>query len=147
MEEEGLECVFHVAGAGRGCDKGVGRVSGLEGAGEELGGEEGEVVVDGKGCGFCVKVLNGRHLHTSGSDAEGVILEGLELGDVGCGGVGEPDGGSIEEEGTDNGFVCEGDGFDLLAPGGASESLKDIEAGGGAGDEIGDVGAKGEMGV
>ena len=61
----------------------MGRVSGLAGAGEELGGEEGEVVVDGKGFGFCVKMLNGRHLHTSGGDAEGIILEGLEFSDVG----------------------------------------------------------------
>ena len=61
----------------------MGRVSGLAGAGEELGGEEGEVVVDGKDFGFCVKMLDGRHLHTPGGDAEGVILEGLELCDVG----------------------------------------------------------------
>ena len=61
----------------------MGRVSGLAGAGEELGGEEGEVVVDGKGFGFCVKMLDGRHLHTPGGDAEGVILEGLEFCDVG----------------------------------------------------------------
>ena len=54
-------------------------MGGLEGAGEELGGEEGEVVVDGKGFGFCVKMLNGRHLHTPGGDTEYVILEGLEL--------------------------------------------------------------------
>ena len=47
MEEKGLECVFHVAGAGRGGDQRVGRVSGLEGAGKELGGKEGEVVVEG----------------------------------------------------------------------------------------------------
>ena len=139
--------MFHVAGAGRGRDKRVGWVRGLEGAGEELGGEEGERVVDGKGLGFCVKMLNGRHLHTTGGDAEGVILEGLEFCDVGCGGVGEPNGGGVKEEGTDYGLVCDGYGFDLLAPGGASKSLEDIEAGGGAGDEVFDVGAKGEVGV
>ena len=122
-------------------------MGGLEGAGEELGGEEGEVVVDGKGFGFCVKMINGRHLHTSGGDAEGVVLEGLEFCYVGWGGVGEPDGGGVEEEGSDYGLVSEGYGFDLLAPGCASKRLEDIEAGGGAGDEIRDVGAKGEMGV
>ena len=83
-------------------------MGGLEGSGEELGGEEGEVVVDGKGFGFCVKMINGRHLHTSGGDAEVVVLEGLEFCYVGWGGVGEPDGGGVEEEGTDYGLVCKG---------------------------------------
>ena len=82
MEEKGLECVFHVAGAGGGGDQRVGRVRGLKGAGKELGGEEGKVVVDGKGFGFCVKMLNGRHLHTSGGNTEGIVLKGLEFGNV-----------------------------------------------------------------
>ena len=86
-------------------------MGGLEGSGEELSGEEGEVVADGKGFGFCVKMINGRHLHTSSSDAEGVVLEGLEFCYVGWGGVGEPDGGGVEEEGTDYGLVCDGNGF------------------------------------
>ena len=63
VEEEGLKSVFHVTGVGRGSDKGMGRVGGLEGAGEELGGKEGEVVVDREGLGFSVKMLYGRHLH------------------------------------------------------------------------------------
>ena len=125
----------------------MGRVSGLEGAGEELGGEEGEVVVDGKGFGFCVEMLNGSHLHTPGGDAEGVVLEGLELCDVGRGSVGEPDGGCIEEKGTDNGLVGEGYGFSLLAPGCASKRLEDIEAGCGTRDKVSDMGGEGEMGV
>ena len=82
VEEKGLECVFHVAGAGGGGDQRVGRVRGLKGAGKELGGEEGKVVVDGKGFGFCVKMLNGRHLHTSGGNTEGIVLKGLEFGNV-----------------------------------------------------------------
>ena len=122
-------------------------MGGLEGAGEELGGEEGEVVVDGKGFGFCVKMLDGRHLHTSGGDTEGVVLEGLEFVYVRRRGVGEPDGGGVEVEGVDYGLVGDGNGFCLLAPGCASKSLEDIKVGGGAGDEVGDVGAKGEMGV
>ena len=57
-------------------------MGGLEGSGEELSGEEGEVVADGKGFGFCVKMINGRHLHTSGGAAEGVVstLYGGKLG-------------------------------------------------------------------
>ena len=121
-------------------------MSGLAGAGEELGGEQGEVVVDGKGFGFCViKMFNGRPLHTPGGDAEGVILEGLELCDVGAG-VGKPDGGGIKEEGMDYGLESKGYGFELLALGCASKSLEDIETGDGAGNEAG-VGAKGEVGV
>ena len=89
------------------------------------------------GCGVCAAC----------SDAEGGVLEGLEFCYVGWGGVGEPDGGGVEEEGTDYGLVSKGYGFDLLAPGCASKRLEDIEAGGGAGDEVGDVGVKGEMGV
>ena len=122
-------------------------MGGLEGAGEELGGEEGEVVADGKGFGFCVKMLNGSHLHTPGGDAEGVVLEGLELCDVGRGGVGEPDGGCVEEKGTDNGLVGEGYGFGLLAPGCASKCSEDIEARGGAGNDVGNMVTEGEMGV
>ena len=40
------------------------------------------MVMDGEDFGFCVKMLKGRHLHTAGNDAEGVILEDLKLGDV-----------------------------------------------------------------
>ena len=62
MEEEGLQGVFHVAGAGRSCDIGMGWVCGLEGTGEELCGEEGEVVVYWEGFSYGVKIVDGSHL-------------------------------------------------------------------------------------
>ena len=82
VEEEGLQGVFHVAGAGRGCDKGMGWVCGLEGTGEELCGDEGEVVIDWEGFGLCVKMPNGCHLHTACGYSEGLVLDDLELGDI-----------------------------------------------------------------
>lgn len=63
------------------------------------------------------------------------------------GGVGEPDGSSVEKYGSDNGFVCDDYGFLLLAPVGASKSFENVEAGGDAGDEIVNVWAEGEVGV
>ena len=48
-----------------------------------------------KGLCFGVKMFNGRHLHAAGGDAEGVVLEDLELGDMGGGGVGKPNGSCI----------------------------------------------------
>ena len=39
---------------------------GLKGTGEELRTEEGKVVMDGEDLGFCVKMVNGTHLHTAG---------------------------------------------------------------------------------
>ena len=68
--------------AGRGCDIGMGWVCGLEGTGEELCGNEGEVVVDWEGFGLCVKMPNGCHLHTAGGYSEGLVLDDLELGDI-----------------------------------------------------------------
>ena len=48
-----------------------------EGTGKGLGAEEGEVVVDGKGKGFGVKMVNGTHLHAAGGYTEGRILDTL----------------------------------------------------------------------
>ena len=63
------------------------------------------------------------------------------------GGVGEPDGSSVEKYGSDDGFVCDDYGFLLLAPVGATKSFENVEAGGDAGDEIVNVWAEGEVGV
>ena len=76
-EELGLEGGFLGTGGGEGCDYGVGDMGGQEGTGKELGAEEGEVVVDGKGKGFGVKMVNGTHLHATGGNAEGRILNAL----------------------------------------------------------------------
>ena len=69
-----------------------------------MGAEEGEVVVDGKGKGFGVKMVNGTHLHAAGGNTEGRILYALEFLNGGGGSVGEPDWGGVSEEGTDEGL-------------------------------------------
>ena len=65
-------------------------MGGLKGTGEELRAEEGKVVMDGEDLGFCVKMVNGTHLHTAGGYAEGGGLDPLECLDEGGGGAGEP---------------------------------------------------------
>ena len=50
---------------------------GLQGTGEELGAEEGQMVVDREGMGFGVKMVNGTHLHAAGGKTEGRILDTL----------------------------------------------------------------------
>ena len=52
-------------------------MSGLEGSGKELCGEQGEGVVHGKNLGFCVKVASGGSLHAASSNAEGGILKSV----------------------------------------------------------------------
>ena len=51
--------------------------------------------VDGEGLGFSVKMGNGGHLHVSGGDAKGGVLDDLEFSYGGGGGVGVPDGSSV----------------------------------------------------
>ena len=53
------------------------------------------MIIYGEDLGFCVKMAGVRHLHTAGGYSEGRVLEGLELLDIGGGGVGVPDGGSV----------------------------------------------------
>ena len=125
--------MFHVAGAGRGCDIGMGWVCGLEGTGEELCGDEGEVVVNWEGFSLCVKMPDGCHLHTASGNSEGLVLDDLELGDIRGRGVGVPDWGGVEEHGSDYGFVGDGYCFGMLAPCSASKSLQDVQSGGCAG--------------
>ena len=79
---------------------------GLQGTGEELGAEEGQMVVDREGMGFGVKMVNGTHLHAAGGKTEGRILDSLEFLDGGRGSIGEPDWGSVGEKGPDKGLVC-----------------------------------------
>ena len=52
-------------------------MGGLKGTAEELRTEEGKLVMDGKDLGFCVKVVNGTHLHTAGGYAGGGVLGAL----------------------------------------------------------------------
>ena len=52
-------------------------MSGLEGSGKELCGEQREGVVHGKNLGFCVKVPSVGSLHAASGTAEGGILKSL----------------------------------------------------------------------
>ena len=78
-------------------------MGGDKGAGQELGGQEGEVVINSEGLGFCVKVVNACHLHAAYCSTEGSILEGLDTFDCGgrvggCGVGGGVDGGNREPD-------------------------------------------------
>ena len=84
---------------------------------------------------LCVKMPNAGHLHAAGCDTEGRVLEGLESIDVGGFGVGEPYGGRISNNGSDEGFESNNEGLLLLAPVGAGKGPEDVEAGGGALDD------------
>ena len=95
----------------------------LEGTGEELGTEARKVVMDGIEFGFCVKIVNGTHLHTAGGYAEGSVLDTLEFLDGGGGDVGEPDSGVVGEGERDEEFVCEDKGLLALAQGGNAKGF------------------------
>ena len=56
---------------------------GLKGTGEELRTEKGKVVMDGKDLRFCVKMVDGTHLHTAGGYAECGVLDTLSFLDGG----------------------------------------------------------------
>ena len=93
-------------------------------------------------------MVNGGHLQRPSGNTEGGILDPLEfVHSRGLLDVGEPDGRSVSEEGTDQGLVGGEEGFPLLAPGGASKGLKDTESIAGIVGYIGDVGGEGEVGV
>ena len=62
-------------------------------------------------------------------------------------GVGEPDGGGVSKNGTDEGLEGYEEGFPLLAPGGASKGFEDTESIVGLVCYCVDVGGKGEVGV
>ena len=52
-------------------------MSGLEGSGKKLCGEQGEGVVHGENLGFCVKVPSGGSLHADSDNTEGGVLKSL----------------------------------------------------------------------
>ena len=76
-------------------------MGGDEGSSEELGTEEGQVIVDRDGLGFCVKMVDVGHLHAACGSTKGSILEGLDFIDGGGGGIGKPNGSCISVEGPD----------------------------------------------
>ena len=87
-------------------------MGGDKGAGQELGGQEGEVVIYSEGLGFCVKMIHTGHLHAAYCSTEGSVLEGLEafdrggvvggggIGGGGDGGIREPDRGAVSKQGS-----------------------------------------------
>ena len=93
------------------------------------------MVLDWEDGRLCVKMPNAGILHAAGCDTEGRVLEGLEFIEVDGFGVGEPDGGRIGDDGTDEGFEGDYEGLLLLAPVGASKGPEDVETGGGALDD------------
>ena len=97
---EGLKGLFLGPRERRTGDYIVGRMVRSEGTGKELGAEEVKMVLDREVFGFGVEVTEGRHLVGSKAGTEGLVLDTLELEDVGLGGVGKPDGSSIGKDGT-----------------------------------------------
>ena len=54
----------------------------MKGTGEELRTEEGKVVMDGMDLGFCMKMVDGTHLHTAGGYGEEDVLDTLQFGEA-----------------------------------------------------------------
>ena len=50
-------------------------MGGLKATGAELGAKDGQVVMERKDLGFCVKMVNETHHHTAVGYAEGVVLD------------------------------------------------------------------------
>ena len=71
---------------------------GLEGSGEKLGTEEGQVRFNWYDLGFGVKMANGGHLHITGGCSEGGVLDGLNSIEGAGGCIGEPDWSAVGEE-------------------------------------------------
>ena len=78
----------------------IGGVGWAKGAEEELGTEEGEMVVDGEDLGLRVKMVMGGHPQRPSGDSEGGVLDPLEFEDSRGRCIGEPDGGSVGEQGA-----------------------------------------------
>ena len=81
------------------------------------------MVLDREEFGFGMEVAEGGHLEGAKAGSEGKVLDTLEFEDVGGGGVGEPDGRGVGEDGTDEGFVGKEHCFFLVTPGRTSQSF------------------------
>ena len=62
----------------------------------------------------------------TGGDAEGGVLDGLDLGYCRWGGVREPDWGGESDYGFDEGFEGDEEGLFLMSPAGARQGFEDI---------------------
>ena len=99
---------------------------GAEGAGKVLGAEELEVVGDWEDFGFGVEVVGRGVLKGASAEPEGPVLDGLEFGNIGGGGIRKPNRGSISENRTYEGFVGLEHSFLMMSPGCASKGFEDI---------------------
>ena len=126
---KGLKGLFLGSGEGRSGNYRMGGMVWSEGAGEELGAEEVEMVLDREVFGFGVEVAEGRHLVGSKAGTEGLVLDSLEFEDVGLGGVGKPDGSSVGKDGTEDSAVGEKHCFLLRTPEGARKGFEDVKTG------------------
>ena len=126
---EGLKGLFLGTGEGRSGNYWMGGMVRSEGAGEELGAEEVEMVLDREVFGFGVEVAEGGHLVGSKAGTEGLVLDSLEFEDVGLGGIGKPDGSSVGKDGTEDSAVGEKHCFLLRTPEGARKGFEDVKTG------------------
>ena len=147
-EEFVLKGGFHVGAWARGgSDDVVGGVVGAEGGCKVLGANHGKVVLHWEEVGLLVEVAEGGFFGGSSADAEGLVLNGLELKDVGFGKAWEPDWSGIGKDGTNEGFVGEKEVFFLVTPGRPCQALEDVEAGGCFGGNVFGVLGEGMKGV
>ena len=80
-------------------------------------------------------------------NAEGVVSGSLEFEHSRVWGIGVPIGGSVDEDGADEGFKSNKEGLLLLAPGGASKDFENAQSIFGLVCYCVDVGGKHEVGV
>jgi len=99
---------------------------GAEGTSQVLGAEELEVVGDRQDFSFGVEVVRRGVLKGASAEPEGPVLDSLEFGNVGGGGIRKPNRGSIGENGTDEGFKGLEHCLLLVSPGCASKGFKDV---------------------
>ena len=126
-EESGLQGGADIAGTWGCGDHRVGGVAWEEGSEEVLPAEQGEFMLNRQEFRLVVEVVLGRHEDGPGGDSEGGVLHCLE-GLEGTGtGVGEPDWGGIGNEGLDEGFVGDQQGFPRLSPTDAGQGSHDVE--------------------
>ncbi len=99
---------------------------GAEGAGKVFGAEKLEVVGDREDFGFGVEVVGGGVKEGASTEPEGTVLDSLEFGNIGGGGIRKPNRGRIGENRTNEGFVGLEHSFLLVSPGCASKGFEDI---------------------
>ena len=97
--EEGLQGVPDVARAWVSGDGQVGGMVRSEGTEEELGAEHGQMGTNREYWGLLMEMVGGSHLEGASGYAKGWVLNGLQGRDSSGGGVGEPDWGSVREDG------------------------------------------------